>query len=245
MGYSTVKDVENIIAQGLTNATPVDPTNKARVPLLAIGKTFNYNLAPQSVIEQYIQWADEQVNAALSTIYVTPFREKSDFESKLYANIDVYNNYVVICQTCPLTVNDVIILTDGTNTEKHIIDEVVDDVENRVFSTLEPVMAMFDADETRVARVKYPETIKLISAMLAASRIYDKYYSAQNDPNTSEYGKHIYNQALGMLNEIRQGGTILHGQERRGYRFYNPNLNGAHGLPFGGEGDKRLQGPGG
>ena len=79
--------------------------------------------------------------------------------------------------------------------------------------------------------MKFPEPIRISSARLAAANIYDKFFSSQSSPNTSEYGKYARDQARQELNNIRNGGTVLWGQHRIGRRFWNPNLDDRYALP--------------
>ena len=213
-------------------STPVD--------LINIGNSLDTNLIKNDIVDQYIVWADEEINSTLSQLYSTPFCEKADFETCLLANIDDYNDLLTTAKACPFSVGDEVVLTDGTNEERHIIDSIVDDIDNNIFETLEPIGFAFDADSTRVIRVKFPEPITLISSMLAASRIYDKYFASQSDPNVSEYGKYLRRQARVTLNNILNGRNILHGAQRIGRRFYNPNLSEQYDLPKGSEGGKDI-----
>ncbi len=83
-------------------------------------------------------------------------------------------------------------------------------------------------------RVSYPSPIRFISSRLAASNIYDKYFSSESSPNTSTFGATIRDLAYDRLNDILSGTIILHGQHRIGRRFYNPNLVDQYALPTGG-----------
>ena len=56
--------------------------------------------------------------------------------------------------------------------------------------------------EVRVLRSSFPPPLNQISARYAASYIYDKYFAAQADPNTSDYGKEMRAISAGQLNDI-------------------------------------------
>lgn len=229
MGYSTVILVERILAQALTSSSPQDLV--APVDLLKIGNTRDSNLVPESIVEQYILWADEDINAAVNELYKTPLCEKADFETVLYSDINEYNQYIITEKGCPWYPGDIIILNDGINEERHIIREVVDLINRNVFLTEEPIIYHFKASNTRVIRIKYPEPVTLISARLAAANIYDKYLMSQSAPNKSEYGQYLRQLARVDLNNILNGRTILHGEHRIGRRFYNANLVDRYSLP--------------
>jgi len=106
----------------LTTSSP--SSIDAPVDLLKIGNTIDSNLIPQETIDQYIAWADEHIDSVLSQLYQTPFCERADFETCLFANIDVYNDYVVIEHPCGLNIGDIIEIREGSISERHIISDV-------------------------------------------------------------------------------------------------------------------------
>lgn len=242
MGYTNTKAIELRIAQSLTTAAP--SSLDAPVDLLQIGNVLDSNLVPQATVDQYIAWADEHIDSVLSQLYLTPFCEVADFETCLYANIDSYNDYVVLEHPCGLNIGDIIELRSGSVFERHIIADVIDEQNRNIFSTSEPIDFAFQAG-TRVIRLKYPNPISLISASLAAAFIYDRYFMAQADVNESEFGKYLRKQAEQQLNNILEGRTILHGVRRIGRRLYNPNIPSQYGLEDGSEGSKRMENTGG
>jgi hypothetical protein len=164
-------------------------------------------------------------------LYRVPFCQTADFETTLFANIDEHSLNIVLEEVCPLSVGDVVILTDGTNEERHTIDNVLT---TTMFGTELEIGFDFVAG-ARLIRVSYPDPIRYISARLSSSVIYDKYFSAEVSPGTSRYGQYLREIAYQELNNVLNGRTILHGQERIGRRFYNPNLVEQYGLPLGGD----------
>ena len=229
MGYCNSTHVERILAQALTSSTPDNLSTP--VDLLKIGNTLDSNLVTDSIVNQYILWADEDINATMSEMYKTPLCERADFETTLYSDINEYNPYIITTNSCPFYVGDIIILNDGIHEERHIIEDIIDLVDRNVFQTVNAVNYNFLASNTRVIRVKYPEPITLVSARLSAANIYDKYFMAQSSPDKSEYGKYLRQMARVDLNNILNGRTILHGQHRIGRRFYNANLADRYDLP--------------
>jgi len=235
MGYCTIQDIENIIAQALTSATTnsLDPATPG--DLLTIGKSLDTNLVTEAIVNSYILYADTEINATLSALYKVPLEQKIDLETVLYSAIDAYNEYIVLEEPWPLNPGDSVILTDGTVTENHVINEAISP---DVYSTVTPISYHFPIG-TRIVRVKYPDPIPLVSARMAAANIYDKYYVSEASPDTSNFGKYIREQARALLNNILNGRTILHGHHRvGGSRFWNPTLDAQYGLPKGTEGSK-------
>ena len=231
MGYSTEVDITRTIAQALTSATANTSDSLGTYGnLMNIGNTLDKNLVSSGNIDYYIQLADSEIDSALSQLYKTPFCEKCDFETALYSSIDEYNPYIVIERNCPLAAGDIVILTDGTHEERHQIDTVIN---GTTFSTVSEIQYFF-LEDTRILRVVYPLPVRFISARLASANIYDKYFSSESSPNTSNFGNQLRELAQGRLNDVLNGNIILHGHMRIGRRFYNSNLVDQYGLPNGG-----------
>ncbi len=232
MGYCTEDDITKTIAQALTSATASTPDGlNTYGDLLKVGNTLDKNLVTTDNISYYIQLADSEIDAALSQLYKTPFCEKCDFETELYSDLDPSNNnYIVLERYCPLAAGDIVLLTDGTNEERHVISEVIG---GDTFETTTDIQYSFTSG-TRILRVSYPPPLRFISARLASANIYDKYFSSESSPNTSDYGNQLRDLANGKLNDILNGSIILHGYMRIGRRFFNPNLVDQYALPTGG-----------
>lgn len=227
MGYSNLKLVEQALAQALTSATN-QVVNGNKVPLIGFGKSRDPNTVPIETVNQYIQWADEEIDGMLSELYLTPIVEKADLELTLLFDISAYNPDVHLDKAMNLVPGDVIVIFDYTQEERHIVDSVTN-LTNVEF--VDHVLGDYLADVTRVTRAKYPAPISLISARFAAAALYDKYFSAQVSPNISEYGKELRKAGERDINNILNGRTILRGQRRTGHRFFNPNLRDRYRLP--------------
>lgn len=236
MGYSTVIDITKTIAQSLTSATAQTSDDlNTYSNLLNVGNTLDNNLVSSTTVNYYIQLADSEIDGVLSQLYSTPFCEKVDFETELYSDMDPSANlYIVIEKYCPLSSGDIVILTDGTNEERHEIDEVIG---GDTFSTVDAIQYSFAAT-TRVLRTSYPPPIRFVSARIASANIYDKYFSAESSPNISNFGETLRTLGYDRMNDILNGTIILHGQHRIGRRFYNPNLVDQYALPTGGSIEK-------
>lgn len=234
MGYCTTTDIDRILASALTSAT--NPTTQSRRSLLQIGKVRDKNNISDDIVNQYISWSGQEIDATLSELYKTPFCELADFESQLYSDITEYNSYIVLERDCPLIDGDVIILKYGTIEEKHIIDDVIGD---GVFSTVDPIQFAFP-DGSRLIRIKFPDPISWICTRLAAANIYDKYFAAQASPDMTDYGKTLRLQGRQKLNDVLNGRAILHGVHRIGRRLYDPTIVDQYDLPRGNEGVKDI-----
>ncbi len=227
MGYATSRQVYNILAQALTSATS-KVVNGQPVPLVQFGKDSDGNTITDEIINQYISWAGDQIDAAISELYVTPLLEKTDLEMSLLQDIDPYNQDVLVSRASSLSPGDSLIFIDDTGEERHTVTEIIN---NQQIETQEHIVGTYFKETARVVRVKYPPTINLVCCRLAAANIYDKYFASQASPNVSDYGKTLRKLAISDLNSILNGIFILYGQKRIGHRFFNPNLRDRYGLP--------------
>ena len=84
MGYATQQLVTDILAQALTSATS-SVVNGNAVSLNSIGSVTNPNAISSDTINQYITWADEEVDGVLSEMYAVPLCEKADMTTELFA----------------------------------------------------------------------------------------------------------------------------------------------------------------
>ena len=232
MGYASVNLVSQIIAQSLSYSTP-QTVGGTPVDLMKIGNSLDTNLIPEATVEQFIQFADSEIDAQLSTMYSTPLQEFANFETILYVDIDSSSlgGYIVTTNKSPFYPGDNIILTDSENTERYVIDTIVDNVTKNIFTTTEPILVDFKAIETRIIRVAYPNPIPLISARRAGANIYERYFASQSSPNESEYGKMMRKLAKNDIDNILLGRTVLHAQKRIANIFYNSNLDGRYAMP--------------
>ena len=236
MGYCTIADITRIIAQSLTSAT--SSTLGGSVSLLNIGSVLDKNLITDATVNSYILFSDSEINGILSELYKTPICEIADFETEIYASVSEYNDYIVLSRNCPIEILDNVILIDDNNNieERHVISEIVGD---NMYQTEEEIQYEFPSG-SRLIRVKFPDPLPVISARLSAANIYDKYFSSQNSPNISDFGEKLRQLARADINNILNGRTILHGQQRIGRRFFNSSLVDQYDLPRGAEGSKDI-----
>jgi len=241
MGYSTIAECDLILAQALTSATP-DTSATERVKLVNIGNTRNLNLVPNDTVEFYITLADSQIDGILTQMYFTPFDKcahgewnlDEDINPDLVAETTVPSTgtdgsttetsatTVVVDSACNLVPGDEVLIHDNSSgdAELHIVATLVD---QNTFTTEDEIVGIFlAANGVRVIRQRFPPPLNQISARMAASFIYDKFFAAQAQPNTSDYGKEMRRIAMGQMNDILNGKIIMKCGKRRGDLFGNP-----------------------
>jgi len=231
VGYSSETDITKTIAQSLTSATAQTTAELGTLgDLLNVGNVLDKNLVTTSIVDYYIQLADQEIDGGLSELYKTPFCETVNFETVTYSDMDEYNDVIILEKPCPLAAGDIILIKSADIEERHEISEVLTP---STFDTVDDIQYFFPAD-SRILRVAYPPPIRFISARLASANIYDKYFTAESSANVSGYGDKLRDLGYERLNDVLNGTTILHGQHRIGRRFFNPNLVDQYVLPSGG-----------
>lgn len=226
MGLCSLNDIRKVLAQTLTSASALSSMTSIPGNLTSIGRELDLNLITEDDANYYIRLADSHIYAAISQQYITPIKEICDLETILTADMNEYDDSIVVKNAGIFTPGDIILITDGTFSERTEVESITENIVN----TTEVINNIFFANDTRVLRLKYPDPLPFISARLAAATIYDKYTKAQQEPSKSEFSDILKKDALTELDNIREGRTILYGATRRGWRFANPNLVDRYGL---------------
>lgn len=250
-----------ILAQALTSGRPETTTASGRTQLIGIGGIAHIrdtNRVPDDTVQQYISYADSLIDGVLTQQYFTPFKRcvngqwalDEDLNAPAAEGTDAVVGTdtagTVIATTSPTTIvvddavnlvpgDEILIIDDLLGTQEvAIVATLVDQNTFTVTSAIEGIF-LVDSD-VRVVRVQFPPPLNQISARYAASYIYDKFFAAQADPNTSDYGKEMRSVAAGQINDILNGKTILKCGSRRGDMWGNAYLDSSytHREPYGG-----------
>jgi len=219
MGYSTRSQVETILASALTRGTNSDMP----VEIINVGRQVRDTVLPEA-FTQYIRWADETIDSALSVIYKVPLRRVTKGEFEIFGWNQLTLS-MIIEDTTRFYEGDMVNVSDRTANEKNIITEITTENTLVFLNNFTPTFNLSlipPFTDTVVQRVGYPDPVPLISARLAAANLYDKYFSAQSSPNMSDYGTELRKQAEMDLNNVLNGRSRLMGQKLLGRRFFNP-----------------------
>lgn len=259
MGYSSILEVELVLAQALTSGRPQETTTSGRTKIIGIGGISHIrdtNRVPDETVQQYISYADSLIDGVLTQQYFTPFKKCANGQWALDEDINAAEvagttvagtdsaGDTIAASPITIVVNDAVNLVPGD--EILLIDDLLGTQEVAIVATLvdqytftvtSAIEETFLADnDVRVVRSQFPPPLNQISARYAASYIYDKYFAAQASPNISEYGKEMRSISAGQLNDVLNGKTILKCARRRGDIFGNPWLDSSytHREPYGG-----------
>lgn len=225
MGYSSRQEVIIALANALTSGNPVGGVGTTS-PITSVGKSITDTLT-DSDLYQYIRWADMNIDGRLSNIYRVPLKRVNLGSFELAADVTIGDQQAVLQDATRFIVDDIVVVRDGASVQQLTVDNIPN--ENTLhFST--PFIVGFLSTSAKIERIGYPDPIPKISARIAASHLYDKFFAAQVDGNRSEFGKVLRDQANQDMNEILSGSITLSVPDAAdliGRRFYNPALDDA------------------
>lgn len=220
MGYCTKFEFEQAVANALTTANP-DPNSVTNlINITDIGNSISSTITDAQVY-QYIRWADENIDAWLRDVYRTPLKRVNRGSYPLQMDVTAGDMYVILMDTTRFNPGDVVVIRDSAGNQQLTIYTIP--TESRLDFTL-PITLSYLAVDTNIERIRYPDPIPKISARLSASLFFDKFFSAQQEPNQSEYGKYLRDMARNDMDLITSGKIRLDipdAGEYIGRRYYN------------------------
>lgn len=240
MGYATRPEVELALANALTSGNP-DLTG-GPVKITEIGKTISSTVTDDE-IAQYIRWADDNIDGAISSIHRIPLRRVNKGTFKLVADAVAGDTDIMVEDANRFTEGDVIVLSQGALSDQNLVilqstcvpatspappPNFVQPPDRRKICLWLPLPNSFDMNLARVCKIGFPDPIPKVSAKMAASYLYDRRFAAQQEGNKSDFGKVLRGQAYQSLNMILSGAIrllIADGNQLVGRRYYNPALD--------------------
>jgi len=220
MGYSTRQEFEQAIANALTTASPIPNSVDNTIPITSIGNTVHSTISDADV-QQYIRWSDENIDAWLRDVYRTPLKRVNRGSYPLAMDVVAGDAFAYLQDTTRFNSGDLVLLRDSSNSQEMTVSTIPS--QTRINFTA-PVSSSYLAADTNAERIRYPDPIPKASARLAAAYFFDKYFSAQQEPNQSEYGKYLRTLVYNDVNLITSGKIRLDVPEAGEYigrRYYN------------------------
>jgi len=226
MGYSSKAEVIQALATALTSGQPSTPG--VVVSVTTVGKLITDTINDDQLY-QFIRWADDNLNAAISSIYQIPLQRVNRGSYDLAADVVAAQTFILLADATIFTEGDVVVIRDLTMAQSQTLTVSTVPNENRINFTT-PITLSYSLLTTKVERIRYPDPIPKMSARLAAAYLYDKYFAAQVDGNESDYGKYLRNLVKQDINNILAGTIKLLLPEAGQYvgrRYYNATLDDA------------------
>lgn len=224
MGYSTRTELIQALANALSQGSPQAPGTVFDVT--TVGKNVADTVSDDQIF-QYLKWADENIDASISSIYQVPLQRVNYGTYFLGSDIFAGDTGIVLPDATRFTEEDVVLVRDtisGISQQMTILSIDGDTTLN--FTT--PVAASYSLLTATVERIRYPDPIPKMSARLAAAYLYDKHFAAQVEGNESDYGKYLRRLVYSDMNNILSGAIRLLIPDATGYvgrRYYNPTLD--------------------
>jgi hypothetical protein len=225
MGYSVKAEVIQALANVLTAGSP-NPGPLGTIPVTSIGKSVT-DTVPDSDIQQYIRWADENIDATISSIYDIPLRRVNRGTFRLAMDVTAGDSALVLEDATKFIEGDVVLIRNDSTSQQLTVVSFLPVSPDTTMQVTPVVTSSYLAADAKVERIRYPDPIPKCSARLAASYLYDKHFSAQVEANQSEFGKVLRKLAYEDLNAVLSGAIRLLIPDANiyvGRRFYNHAL---------------------
>jgi hypothetical protein len=185
MGYSVRAEVEQALANALTSG---NPTGGGVVSITTIGNTLSDTVSDDQ-IAQYIRWADEQIDAVISSIYRTPLRRVNKGTFRLAADAVAGDDFLLLEDAGALNEDNLVIPQGNcvTPTSPAPPPNFKEPPDSRRLCLWLPIANSYDLNLARVERIRFPDPIPKTSARIIRLEL----------PDANEYvGRRYYNQAL-------------------------------------------------
>jgi hypothetical protein len=185
------------------------------------------------VAERYLLFAIQHVDAALSSVYLTPLKRVTVARSPIVHNMLPSSTDVMVDDITKFRVGECVRLSDTNGSEIGRIANIPTSFDEgsgmkcntRHLTLASPTMNAYDAGSDGVIEMLvYPDPVTPMTARFAASFMYDKLFSSDGSPDVSNFGKTMRNSARESLDNILIGVTRLKGQQYVGKRFVRQQL---------------------
>lgn len=226
MGYCTRQELIQALANALSQGSPATPG--VLVDITSVGNLVS-DTVTNSQIFQYIKWADENIDASISSIYQTPLTRINRGSYDIAIDVTAGDTQVILADATRFTEGDVVMIRDRSAGQRQTLTIATVPDENTITFTV-PITLSYTALTTKLERIRYPDPIPKMSARLAASYLYDKHFAAQQDGNESNYGQHLRDLVYQDMNGVLAGTIKLDIPDAglyTGRRYYNSGLDDA------------------
>ena len=177
---------------------------------------------------RFITLSQQEIDARLSSFYITPLKMVKVFEESLAEDALAGNNVEIrLWSTAQFSVGDSVRFQSYSCLDTATIVQVI----NMTTFVVDKLKYSFYTEDGVAGILKFPDPIPLIAARLAVSYAFDELYSAEQSPDVSNYGVEQRKMANNSIDNIMDGSTSLFGQEKTGRRFVNGNLFDAYSNP--------------
>lgn len=180
--------------------------------------------------QMYLNFASQEIDSRLSTIYVCPLKRIKTHEEPLTRDSKAGSLSVYVADNSAYRAGCLVRLGDVNGSEVNEIDILPENA----FSVSEIMLLnktgrnFTRGGESVLSLISVPDPIPIVCARIAVSNIIDKQFVAEQNPDVSSYGKSQRTLASADLDEIMAGAIRLNGQDFVGRRFVRMSLRDTH-----------------
>jgi len=183
-------------------------------------------LTPEEVVK-FIRFAQQEIDARLRPMYVTPLRRIKIYETEILNNISAGSDILIsMNDSGAFAVGQLVRVQKTHGFESTTIVDIPDLKRIKVSS----LGSSYDADST-VSILEFPDPVPLICARLAVSYAFDQLFIAEQAPDVSQYGTEQRKLAMNSMDSILSGSSILFGQEHVTKRFARMSVFDSYKTP--------------
>ena len=235
--YCTINDLSNILPDNILIG---DRNIGTPVPG---GPTGRSNISTDDA-KLYIRYAGQYLDGRLRPFYACPLRRTKSYETELLTNVGSGSDVTIAVRDSgaftPGLALDTSSSTDQVQDSGNMVriqdkygyeTSWVTEVPNLTTIIVSQVQGNYEVTSGKISVLEYPDPVPLIIARMACSYIIDRFFSAEQSPDVSTYGKTQRNLARAAIEDILNGSILLFGQEHTGRRFLRGSLFDAYKSP--------------
>jgi len=180
--------------------------------------------------QMFINFASQEIDSRLSTIYVCPLQRVKIHEEYLTSDCKAGSLSIYIDDNSAYKAGCLVRIGDINGSEINEIDTLPEEafLTSQVNLVNKTKRNFTLGKESILSLISVPDPIPIICARIAVASIIDKQFVAEQNPDVSNYGKTQRTLASASLDEIMAGAIRLNGQEFVGRRFVRMSLRDTH-----------------
>lgn len=219
MAYCTVNFMRSILPKTIT----IGDTN---ITSPVVNKPGPTNTIDTRTAQFYINFASQEIDSRLSTVYVVPLKRIKVTEVSLVENCQRGSKTIKVEDNGAFKSGVLVRIGDLYNTEISEVDRLPEEAYdiNTVTLLKETSRNYTLGNQSIVGIIAYPDPIPLLCARVAVATIIDKIFVSDQDPDISRYGSSLRTLSATALDEIMAGSVRLNGQDHVGRRFVRMSL---------------------
>jgi len=219
MPYSTISYMQAILPKTIS-------IGDDNITTATLSKPGSVNSITFRQAQIYLQFATQEIDARLSTVYLVPLKRFKVSEQDLTSDCRAGSKSITIADNGPFNAGCLVRIADNSRSEMNEVDLLPNDASDlNTLTLMKGLTRNFTrGNDSTVSLIAYPDPIPITCARIAVATIIDKLFVAEQNPDISSYGKTQRTLASASLDEIMAGSIRLNGQEFVGRRFVRMQL---------------------